>query len=354
MVTQFDYTENVINGYGILSAEHFNDDVIFNESYIVFGEFVSDENIHACYDLTVFGSICAKKITVNGSLIVFGNITSEYVQVQKDIFCNGNIDVKELNGFANITAKSVNSTIIFCGNKIIVDETINIEELCEVDNIMVACEGIIGSGRLKVKNAVANDFFEFTGNVEGKVFEIYAMENNKLMSNISPLYVQQKKVDDYTFDYRKSYDKVLEQISNIALIEEEDQLLSSLEKFTFDKVSFNDIYEQFKLIIEYSYRHDIDNIYDYLIIVKSDNEMPVTLKNYETVSGVFDVILKNAKVKLNELSFAVNSSMKFAEAVNIATRYKEYLAEDYEFIMNAIFSSIGIKYNTVKNVLSEA
>jgi hypothetical protein len=353
MVTQFDYTKDVINGYGILSAKHFSDDVIFNESYIVFGEFASDGNIHACYDLTVFGSISAKKITVNGSLRVFGSITSDYVQVQKDIFCNANINVKELNGYDNIFAKAVNSAQIFCGNKMLVNETINIDELCEVDNIMVACEGIIGRGSLKVKNAVANDYFEFIGTVQGNVFEIYEMESNmKIPENIS-IVREQKALDDYAYDCRKSYGEVQKQISNIALIEDEEQLISALEKLTFDKASFNNIYEQFKLIIDYSYRNEIDNIYDYLIIAKSDNELPAALKKYETVSGVFDVIFRNAKVKLSELNFAVNSSTQFAEAIHIAAKYKEYLAGDYDFIMDAIFSSIGIKYNTVRKVLSE-
>lgn len=348
MVKQFDYTGNTINGYGILNAEHFKDDVIFNESYIVFGELKSDENIHACYNLTVFGNMSAKKIIVNGSLIVFGNITSDYVKVQKDIFCNGNVDVGELNGYANVFAKAVNSTQIFCGNKMIVDETININELCEVENIMVACEGIIGSGRLKVKNAVANDFFEFTGTVEGKVFEIYAMEKNMQLSGISTIEEKQKTVDDYTYEYRKSYYGVEKQIFNTAEIKDPNQLLNLLSKLVINKVSFDDIYEQFKKIIDYSYRGDINNIYDYLIIINADNKLPLSLRNYETVSDVFDVMLKNAKDKLNKMSFSVNSSKQFAEAVTIATQYKDYLAEDYEFIMDSVFSSIGIKYNTVK------
>lgn len=353
MIRQFDKSENSINGYGILIAEHFDDAVIFNESYIVFGDFVSDENIHACYDLTVFGNISAEKITVNGCLKVFGNMTSDYVEVQKNIFCSGDVIVKELIVYSNIYAKSINSVQILCGDKMIVDETINIDKLCEVDNIMVACEGIIGSGILKVKNAVANDYFEFTGSVDGKVIEIYAM-GNKLMEVTTPYIVeQQKSIDDCAFEYAKVYSDIQNQISNISLTEDEEQLLGSLSKFAIDKVSFNNILSQFKLIIEYSYKHDIDNIYDYLIIVKADNELPMYLKKYETVSGVFEVIFENAKGRLNELRFYVNSSFKFAEAINIATQYQNYLGQDFEYIMDAIFLSIGIKYNTVKNVLSE-
>ena len=69
-------------------------------------------------------------------------------------------------------AKDIVCHTISCSGNIIARGTIDISESLETAGSVMTGEGIIGVGCFSARNAVAPEFFEFSGDVSGKVVEL--------------------------------------------------------------------------------------------------------------------------------------------------------------------------------------
>ena len=76
-VIQFDSTLLQAGNTNVAEAVETDDDLYFNETYVVIGARLSGNMIHATYDLTVIGDVEADTIEINGELTVNGNIKAD-------------------------------------------------------------------------------------------------------------------------------------------------------------------------------------------------------------------------------------------------------------------------------------
>lgn len=358
MAIQFDYSAEKVMGLNILHAQEYEDDLLFNESYLVLGNIETDKHIHATYDLFVIGDLYANRVTVNGSLIIFGNIITNFLQVQKDIFCSGKIDVQNINGFRNIFSHEINCNEIYCTGNLITMSTMNVDKALNSDGIVVVCEGIIGAGNFNAKNVIVNDYFEFQGKVLGNIFEISTMTTIQPVSQSEQrehIDIGNKDIPQLAFVYFNLKKEIQKQFDLMTQTEDEETIRAALLELTKENsLDYAELFGIFEEVVKYSYGNKIKDIFDYLILIRAKTLLPTSLSSYETVSGVFDVILKNAGHNVSELDFQVKSQKHFAEALKIAVDYRIDLGEqNYKHVMEKIFSSIGILYSTVRKTLNE-
>lgn len=358
MTVQFDFSDHKVAGFNIAKGTNYDQDLIFNESYMVLGELQTSKHIYATYNLFVVGDLHAKQITVKGMLFVTGDINATNLEVQKNICCNGRINVKEISGFQDIFSNEINCNKLYCGKNIIAMTTICTEKSLVAEESVVVGEGIIGRGEFRSANAVIKDFFDFDGEVSGQVFEISTLnttvgnsgENERTFPSTTSL--PMAELVQLYFDFKM---EIFNKIEYAASIEEEEGLIRILSELVADTTeSFSNILWKFNEVVSYSYKNKITNIYDFLVLIQAKDILPDSLCNYETVSGVFDEMLINAQERLHDLEFSVSSQSQFANALKIAVDYRDSLGEtNYEIIMNKIFSSIGILFGTVKKTLKE-
>ena len=65
---------------------------------------------------------------------------------------------------------------VYAAGDLFIKTTIDTDSSLEVDGLVVAGEGIMGDGSFMAKAAIANEYFEFSGKNNSKVFEISEME----------------------------------------------------------------------------------------------------------------------------------------------------------------------------------
>ena len=94
-VIQFDSTLLQAGNTNVAEAVETDDDLYFNETYVVIGARLSGNMIHATYDLTVIGDVEADTIEINGELTVNGNIKADKLRCRR-LVCTGKVCVKEL------------------------------------------------------------------------------------------------------------------------------------------------------------------------------------------------------------------------------------------------------------------
>lgn len=80
----------------------------------------------------------------------------------------------------DLVVDSVKCENFTCDGNALIRTTIDIERYARIDKTIVAYEGVIGEGSFSAKNAIANEYFEFSGDIEGKIVEL---DTNNIVSD---------------------------------------------------------------------------------------------------------------------------------------------------------------------------
>ena len=350
-VLQFNESDVVINGNNILEITSFEQPVIFNETYIIIGENIIMPSVYSCYDLTVKGNMKVSKIEVKGNLTVIGNIESDEIKCDNDILCTGDIRSNDIYVGGNLISDNLNVVNLEVGKNIMLKTSADIKNKAVVEQAIVAGEGIIGSGTFEATEAVAVDYFDFDGNIESNVVELLT---GKKIQNKNSINVdadnKQLKIDELL-------DKVKKQI-NYEIFEageiDEDSIQNLVKNWAdLDCYEISNMDKLLSLIIDLSYNENngIYNLRDYLIAFYANEIMPENIKNYESVSHVFDNWLPRVKNSFYSLKYKAYNIDELILSLYIINKYEDKIPFGTEALYDKIFQSVGIKYSTVKSFL---
>lgn len=341
---QFDTSDIVVGGVNITEAIARNEKLVFNESYIVTGSSLIAPSLYACYDLTIIGNVNVDEIEVSGNLYVIGDIKAKKISCLKTIVCSGNIDAKEILG-SEIVANDVSCNKISCSGNIIVKTTLDISESLKTENSVIAGEGIIGDGRFSAKNAVALEYFDFSGEVLGKVVELETDATFKQQNeNITP-------EESFSALSEKLKKRIREELSKNGEIDE-DKLVEFVEQLSsIDDDILYDWKNLTERVIELSYSDKLTNLLDYLVVVMAAKLLPDEIIKYETIEHVFKQLLPGSKKELDDLPFHAKNIEDFAYALKAVIHCENEIGLNKDEVLDRIFQSIGIKYKTVKSFM---
>lgn len=340
-VIQFDTSETRIGDQNILESYESNQTLVFNESYTIIGNVMEAKKIHACYNLTVVGDLRVQEIEVKGSLTVLGNIYASQVVCQNDLCCKGKIEIDKGDIGGDIIAEALTSKDLYCGGNAIVQTTIDIEK-STTEKAMIAGEGIIGAGDFSAQNAIAVEYFEYSGDVKGKVLEL----DTETTFGEKEL---QADLDECSFAKLMDCAKtVLNREILVAGEEDEETLLDFLHNVGAEAdVNVQEWYDIFNRVINISYQDSIENFRDYLILFYAQKILPKEIQGYETVEHIFEKPFEDAQAEGIELPFTVSDIKEFEITLRIVLLYYDELGYSKDELLDKMFQSIGIKYSTV-------
>lgn len=350
---QYDSSDTIIGEKNILEAFDCDDVVLFNESYVIIGEETHARIIRAAYDLTIIGDLFASEIQVNGTLTVAGNILAQKINCSNNLLCQGSLTADSIYVGSDLIADSVKCGEFLCDGNAVIRTTIDIDKASRTEKTMVACEGIIGGGTFAAMNAIANEYFEFDGDVEGNVVEL---ETETTLSEVStPVSVA---ADFSKLPIEEALARISERIrAEYARIEEldEDALLDLTSKLSSGALcELEDMGNLFERLTQISYKDEIDDLGDYLLIVYAKKKLPSQLYRYETIEHVDSILLPKAEASLEDLEFIPSSVEKIAQALHIIVQLQGSLPLSTETLCDKVFSSVGLRFSTVKSIMSRA
>ena len=341
---QYDTSEHVIGGVNIAEAIQTDKKLVFNESYTITGNKISAPSVYACYDLTVIGDLDAEEVEVRGNLYVTGNIKTKKLSCLKSIICGGDIDAEILYS-SEVVANDIVCSSISCTGNIVVRTTIDVGETLLSEKSIIAGEGILGSGHFSVKNAVAVEYFDFDGEVLGKVIEL---DTDATFGEPHSASSEEVSFDEASALFKKKISEALQKAGEI----DEDQLVEFVKQLSGTDIDMLSDWENLTQdLVELSYIDKITNLRDYLIIIMATKLLPEEIVGYETIEHVFDNLLCEAEKELDTLPFHAKSVEDFAYALKVVTLCNNELRIDQDEVLDRIFQSIGIKYKTVKSFL---
>lgn len=348
---QYDTSNTVLGGKNILEAFETNDVVLFNESYTIVGEDTSAKKISASYDLTVLGNLSVDEITVNGDLTVIGDISAKVLTCANSLVCQGHIDADKIY-VGGIIAKSVKCVDFVCEGNALIETTIDIDESSRTEKTMVACEGIMGAGTFAALNAIANEYFEFAGDIQGKVIEL---ESDSTLSEVTtPSQVGTNLSELNITDVIQQVEKRLKAEYKHCSTLDEDAIIE-LTKLLKDNSlhTLADFSTIFDILTNISYQDEICDFGDYLIVVFAKKILPEEIYRYETIEHIDSLMLPKAEKVLDELDFRLQSVERIAQCIRIATECADVIPMSIDNVLDKIFSSIGLRYSTVKSILAK-
>lgn len=345
---QFDKADIILGKRNILESFESKDVVIFNESYTVVGELLSAKKISALYDLTVLGDINANEILVNGDLTVIGNITSEKLTCANYLICQGEVESKSID-VGNIIADSIRCESFNCEGNAVIKNTIDIDDNCKVDNVIFAGEGIVGAGSFSALNAIANEYFEFDGKVEGNVLELLSDKKINEATKTEILDISSMPLPDIVEQLDKRLTETYKECEDL----DETEIINLLKVVdSISPISIESRFKIFNTLTKISYQDEINEFGDYLITVYAKNFLPEEIYTYETIDHIDGIMLPEANKVLHELEFKPYSVERIALCIQIIKQCSNNIGISVEEALDKIFTSIGLKYSTIKNIIS--
>lgn len=349
---QYDKSDTILGGKNILEAFETDAVVLFNESYTIVGKETSAKKINATYDLTIIGNITVDEIKVNGNLTILGDISAKELTCANTLICQGHVDSDKIY-VGEIIAKSVKCVEFSCDGNALIETTIDIDEASRTEKTMIACEGIMGAGSFVALNAIANEYFEFSGNIQGKIIEL---ESNTILEEFS------KPVSTGIDLSEMSIENALQQVEN--RINEEYKIRCSKDEKAISELlkilsinplnNASDYSKVFEVLTRISNQNEIDDFGDYLIVIYAKNILPSEIYRYETIERIDSLMLPRAEKKLEDLRFNPKSLEHICMCINIAMMYTDSIPVASDIVLDKIFSSIGLRYTTVKGILTKA
>lgn len=349
-VVQYDSSDTVVGDRNILEAFDCEEDVIFNESYVVVGNDTHAHTVRATYDLTILGNLSVDEISVNGILTVMGDVQAKKINCANALICHGNITADDIYIGGDLIADSVKCSDFLCDGNAIIRTTIDIEKSSRIEKTMVACEGIIGGGTFAAMNAIANEYFVFDGDVEGHILEL---ATDTTFSDISKptttISMNELPIDDALTQIAE---RIRLEYSRIGELDEE-ALLELMSKLSSGALAeLEDIGFLFEQLTQISYKDEIDDLGDYLVIEYAKKKLPSQLYHYEAVEHIDSILLPQAQAGLEEMEFVPSSVEKIAQSLRIIVRMHGELPLSTDALCDKVFSSVGLRFSTVKGIMS--
>lgn len=352
-LVQFNSGDHNFNGQNITEVISTDGDVVFNESYIVVGDTLEAQKVYATYDLTILGDLSANLVVVNGTLFVKGDIDAESLTCHGKFICTGEVRVKDLTVDRFAVADSIVSDTIEASSDLFIRTTVDTNKELRADGLLVAAEGIMGAGSFSAKAAIANEFFEFDGQPSSKVFEISSMSfsENGSQETATPgedtVSIESLDLGDIILLFKDSFEATSKKWNNL----DEDELINNLFSIASTLPDMGAIKRIVDRIVEISYLTKITNLQDYLYIIWAKEVFPDALLNYETLEGVFGPLFEDAHKNARHLEFSSSTVKVFSDALYVLSAYHRKLSIPFEDCADMIFSSIGLRYSTVKRAM---
>ncbi len=341
---QFDTSETIVGGVNIAEAMESEKKLVYNESYTILGEALTAPSVYACYDLTVIGNLEVNEVEVKGNLYVLGDIKAKRLSCLKTIICSGDIDAESIYG-NEIVANDIACHSISCPGNVFARTTLDISESLVSDKSVMAGEGILGDGHFSAKNAVAAEYFDFSGEVLGKVMEL---ETDAVFGEPHPTPAAEESFEHFS---ARVQDKIKEELQKAGEVDE-DKLVEFVAQLSgLDSDLLYDWQLIAENLVELSYLDKITNFRDYLVILMATKIMPEEIVGYETLEHVFDSLFIEAESNIDSLQFHAKTIEEFAYALKVVSLCEEEMGIGKEEALDRIFQSVGIKYKTVKAYL---
>ena len=217
--------------------------------------------------------------------------------------CQGDVDADEIY-VGGIVAKSVRCVEFICDGNAIIETTIDIDESSRTEKTMVACEGIMGAGSFSALNAIANEYFEFSGDVQGKVIEL---ESDTTFSEMTQPVKVGTDLSELTIEdvIDKIEDRLNSEYEKIADLDEDS--LIELTKLLGDNSLhiLGDYSKVFNELTRISYQDEIDDFGDYLTVIYAKKILPKEIYTYETIEHIDSLMLPKAAELLLFSSFII-------------------------------------------------
>lgn len=300
-IIQYDTSDIVVGEVNIAAAIQTDKKIVFNKSFTITGRKLSAQSIYACYDLTVIGNLDADEIEVAGKLYVIGNINAKQLSCHDTIVCSGDITA-DIIDCSEIVANNIDCASIICTGNIVLRSTINVNKTLRSERSVIAGEGILGNGHFSAKNAIATEYFNFDGEVLGKVIEL----------DTDATFGEPHKLPSTNKFMLSDWNLLIKNISDI----------SSLDRVT--------------------------NLREYLIIILVTKLIPKETIENESIKDTLERLLSEAEKELDTLSFRAKNVEDFALALKIVMLCSDELKIGKDEALDRIFQSIGIKYKTLK------
>ena len=347
---QYDGEASCIAGKNVIEAFEGNDSIIFNETYMIVGEHTNALKIHAMYDLTIIGDVTAQECVVNGSLTIIGDAHIANLTCYNTFICKGNLHADKIYVGRNIIVGSIDCDDIICDGNVVLQTTANINQNAKIGKTMVACEGIMGAGTFSAINAIANEYFEFDGEYEGKILEL---ETDATISNTVPVKAAPcETIEDIINLANKKLEEEYDKCPDL----DEEEIIKHLKKLgaiQSRELKFLPIVEPlFTKLTEISYQDRIETIDEYLTVLMAQKLLPTEVYKYESVDHVGKLFLPKAQNEIDELGFEPCTIEQFSRVLSMAVKFEEVLSADWEILMDKVFESIGLKYSTVSSMIN--
>ena len=347
---QYDGEASCIAGKNVIEAFEGNDSIIFNETYMIVGEHTKALKIHAMYDLTIIGDVTAQECVINGSLNIIGDAHIANLTCYNTFICKGNLHADKIYVGRNIIVGSIDCDDIICDGNVVLQTTANINQNAKIGKTMVACEGIMGAGTFSAINAIANEYFEFDGEYEGKILEL---ETDATISNTVPVKAAPcETIEDIINLANKKLEEEYDKCPDL----DEEEIIKHLKKLgaiQSRELKFLPIVEPlFTKLTEISYQDRIETIDEYLTVLMAQKMLPTEVYKYESVDHVGKLFLPKAQNEIDELGFEPCTIEQFSRVLSMAVKFEEVLSADWEILMDKVFESIGLKYSTVSSMIN--
>lgn len=330
-IIQFDKSEIVNSGKNIADSASYSQPVYFNESYIVTGDLRAPK-VYGSYDLVILGDLTADEIEVKGKLTVTGKIRAQALNVEKSLFCGEEIASRKIVVSGNLQAESIYCDVLNCSGNVVVQTIAEISKESETQNVFVALEGIIGNGNMCSTKVITGEYFEFEGKVAGRIIDLGGEDTS----------------EDYVEEFKN---KLYDEIRKNGDIDEE-HLSKFIHKVAeLDHSHWCEWADLIDRIIDISYGDSVQNFRDYLLILYASRIFPKEITSYETLSHVFQEMLKDAQGKCAEMSYYAQNVEEVSQSIRIISYCEELLTIGIKDALDKVFQSIGIKYGTVERFL---
>ena len=289
-------------------------------------------------------------------MVIIGNITADKLNCLNSVVCHGDMNIKSIYVGEDIIANSIKCDDFTCDGNAIIKTTIDISESSKTEKTMIACEGIMGDGDFKALNAIANEYFEFNGTINGNIVEL---ETDTTFSKLTiPETPINNNTDNDTSDpIELTFDNSLTitqnlldgEINKISDWSEEhiSEFLTTLSETNISILANQK--ELFENLISISYRDEITDFGEYLIALYAQKVLPKEFIDYETIEHIFSQFLPDAKDNLDEMEFFPESINKLATALKLIGLCDDVLDIPVSEAYDKVFNSIGLKFTTVEN-----
>ena len=349
-LVQFDGEADGLAGKNVIEAFEGNNSIIFNETYMIVGEHTKALKIHAMYDLTIMGDVTVQECVVNGSLTIIGDAHISNLTCYNTFICKGNLHSDKIYVGRNMNVASIDCDEIICDGNVVLQTTANINQSAKIGKTMMACEGIMGAGTFSAVNAIANEYFEFDGEYEGRILEL---ETDSTISDATPVKTAPCETVEEIIDLANQ--KLAEEYEKYPDLDEEEIIdhLKKLSAIQNTSLKVLPIVEPlFSKLTEISYQDHIETVDEYLMVLMAQRMLPSEVYNYESVDHIGKLYLPKARNKIEDLSFEPCTIEQFSRVLSMAVKFEEELSADWETLMDKIFESIGLKYSTVSSMIS--